>query len=353
MDPATSARLFYQSLLEVPGWQALPVTEAAQAVQRSAYGSAYADDEPLARQLLTKLAGTGIGVGVDLCGAGTAMSCAPTGLSVEDGLTPDALRVVRCVQAEFGDHTYGGVDERPDNPDSDHPTGRAVDVMIEDWAGAGNAHGWQVAEWVVANATGLGVHYVIWDAQIWSVEDAPAGWQPYSHPSGRSSPTLDHRDHVHVSVYGNAAASPAAGTGEWALPMAPGTYRLTSGYGPRPSPGGIGSTNHAGLDFGAATGTPVMSAVSGTVTAAGPSGGYGNLVVVTRANVATYYAHMVDGSITVQVGQQVVAGQQIGAVGSTGNSTGPHLHFEIRVDGASTDPLPYLRQNGLDPGPLP
>lgn len=352
MDPATSARLFYEALLEVPAWQSLSVTDAAQAVQRSAFPGAYADDEPLARQLLAQLAGTGApdAVQAGLCGSGTAMACPPTGLAVEEGLTPDALRVLRCVHQEFGSHSYGGVGDRPDNPRSDHPSGRAVDVMIDDWAGQGNTHGWQVADWVVAHAAGLGVKDVIWDKQIWSAAAPEQGWRPYAHPSGRSSPTLDHLDHVHVSVYGNAAGG--TGAGEWTLPLPPGTYQLTSGYGPRVSPGGIGSTNHAGLDFGAPSGTAVRAATAGQITSAGPSGGYGYLVVIASGNVTTYYAHLLAGSITVAVGEQVAAGQVIGAVGSTGASTGPHLHFEIRVDGVSTDPLPYLRQHGVDPGSL-
>ena len=363
MNPPVSAGLFYDALDKVSGWQLMTVTGAAQAVQRSAYPNAYADDEPLARALLAELAGTGgggAGSGAldptgGLCGPGSAMNCPATGLPAEAGLTPDALRVLRCVAQNLGPHTFYGVGERPANPRSDHPAGRAVDTMIDAWqTPEGNAEGWQIARWVQANAAGLGVKNVIFDVKIWNVGQPLDAWQPYRHPSGATDPTSLHRDHVHTSVFGNAAVdtSPVP-AGGWTLPIAPGSYRLTSGFGPRASPGGVGSTNHAGLDFGATPGTPIMAAAAGTVTQAGPAGGYGNLVVIATGNVEVYYGHQVDGGIAVVAGQQVTAGQRIGAVGSTGASTGPHLHFEVRVDGVPSDPVPFLRAHGVDPGTAP
>lgn len=204
MDPATAAAKFYAALHEVPGWDSMTVTEAAQAVQRSAFPGAYAQWEPLARALLARI--TGDDPGSVLCGPGDAMSCPSTGLSVELGLTPDALRVLRCIDLNFGEHTYYGIGERP-NP-SDHPDGRAVDVMIDQWSSpAGNSHGWTIAEWVKAHYTQLGVKYVIFDAKIWSDERSDEGWRQYRHPSGATDPNSLHRNHVHVSVYGNAAAA--------------------------------------------------------------------------------------------------------------------------------------------------
>lgn len=96
---------------------------------------------------------------------------------------------------------------------------------------------------------------------------------------------------------------------------------------------------HAGVDLGAATGTPIYSATAGTVKSAGPNGGYGNCVVISSGNMDIYYGHM---SSIEPLSGFVNAGQKIGEVGSTGNSTGPHLHFEIRIDGSPTDPAPYL-----------
>ena len=98
---------------------------------------------------------------------------------------------------------------------------------------------------------------------------------------------------------------------------------------------------HEGIDIAAASGTPVRAAASGTVIHAGWLGGYGNLVVLDHGNgLATAYAHA--SALLVGVGQQVSQGQTISLVGSTGNSSGPHLHFEVRVNGTAVDPLGYL-----------
>ena len=98
---------------------------------------------------------------------------------------------------------------------------------------------------------------------------------------------------------------------------------------------------HPGLDIGAGMGTPIKAAAAGRVIVAAYDGGYGNLVVIDHGNgLATAYAHQ--SQIAVSVGQQVAQGQTIGYVGSTGFSTGPHLHFEVRVNGSPVDPMGYL-----------
>lgn len=119
---------------------------------------------------------------------------------------------------------------------------------------------------------------------------------------------------------------------------------ISSWFGNRPASdtGGIGSTNHGGIDIAASTGTPIAAAIGGTVTTASMSDGYGNLVVIDSGNgLETYYGHM--SQIMAQAGQTVTKGQQIGLVGSTGNSTGPHLHFEMRQNDNKIDPYPYLQ----------
>ncbi|MFQ6328896.1 peptidoglycan DD-metalloendopeptidase family protein [Nocardia sp. CWNU-33] len=133
------------------------------------------------------------------------------------------------------------------------------------------------------------------------------------------------------------------GDGRARLPLDPGNYRVSSGYGPR------NGDHHGGIDLAAAAGTPIYAATGGTVIQAGNSGsGYGYHVRIRSADgTETIYAHQTAGSIRVRVGDQIPAGTVIGAVGSTGNSTGNHLHYEVRRNGQAVDPRGYLAANGL------
>ena len=98
---------------------------------------------------------------------------------------------------------------------------------------------------------------------------------------------------------------------------------------------------HPGMDIAAPAGTPIRAALGGTVAIAGWTGGYGNYTCIQHGGgLSTCYGHQ--SSISVSVGQTVTQGQVIGAEGSTGHSTGPHLHFEVRINGAVTNPLNYL-----------
>ncbi len=118
----------------------------------------------------------------------------------------------------------------------------------------------------------------------------------------------------------------------------PVTGTITSRFG---SVSRIRSGAHTGLDIGSPSGTGVKAAASGTVVWAGYKGSLGNLVVISHSNgVQTYYGHC--SKIYVSAGQSVSQGQVISAVGSTGNSTGPHLHFEIRVNGVAYNPQSYV-----------
>ncbi len=138
------------------------------------------------------------------------------------------------------------------------------------------------------------------------------------------------------------AATPAATPSGTPTPPPSSAGLVWPVSGPITSPYGMrwGSL-HPGIDVGASTGTPIHAAAAGTVLVASYNGGYGNLVVLDNGNsIATAYAHQ--SSIAVTIGQTVSQGQVIGYVGSTGFSTGPHLHFEVRVNGTPVDPLGYL-----------
>ncbi|MER5310072.1 M23 family metallopeptidase [Streptomyces sp. NPDC002773] len=135
----------------------------------------------------------------------------------------------------------------------------------------------------------------------------------------------------------------------WVKPVT--SYTLTASYN---QGGAMWASKHSGQDFAVPVGTPVKAAGAGTVVKAGPNGGgdgpaYGNAIVVKHAN-GTYsqYAHL--SKIKAHVGQKVAAGQQIALSGNTGNSSGPHLHFEIRTTpnyGSAVNPAAFLRTHGV------
>jgi len=133
-----------------------------------------------------------------------------------------------------------------------------------------------------------------------------------------------------IIVNSSAPIRPGSGRFIW-----PTTGSFTSPFGPR------WGRLHAGIDLAAPTGTAIRAADTGQVVLAGPYGGYGNYTCIRHTKVlSTCYGHQ--SRILVGVGDVVTQGQVIGAVGSTGHSTGPHLHFEVRIGGKPVDPMRYL-----------
>lgn len=226
MDPASAARLFFEALArKVPGYASMSPTLVAHAVQVNQDPYHYAPFWGLAVQVLSTLtdnpglflllpasdasavpcdpatvaASTGAGAPLPLAALPGAPpgTCPTTTSPAERGLQPGALRGLRCGAAAFGRiHTFYGVGTRPGV--SDHPAGRAVDFMIEDYrTPAGRAYGWQVAQWFRANAAELGVTNVIFDMQTWSAQRPT--WKPYTRYGPNPDDNLGHRNHVHVS----------------------------------------------------------------------------------------------------------------------------------------------------------
>ena len=116
---------------------------------------------------------------------------------------------------------------------------------------------------------------------------------------------------------------------------------ISSGFGYRSDPFNGSAAMHSGLDFRRPTGAPIHAAAAGRVSFAGVKSGYGNVVEISHGSgMITRYAHMSRFNAT--VGQEVAAGERIGAIGSTGRSTGPHLHFEVRINGRAVNPRPFL-----------
>jgi murein DD-endopeptidase MepM/ murein hydrolase activator NlpD len=131
----------------------------------------------------------------------------------------------------------------------------------------------------------------------------------------------------------------------WARPA---VGHITSPFGHRVSPCAGCSSYHQGTDIGASCNSPIHAASSGTVIYAGWNGGYGNFTLIDHGNgITTGYGHQVNGGILVHVGQHVTVGQLIGKVGTTGASTGCHLHFEVRKNGSAIDAVPFMRDRGI------
>ncbi len=150
--------------------------------------------------------------------------------------------------------------------------------------------------------------------------------------------TLRQRAAARAAGNTQMAALPA-GTGQFLFPVAGGV--ITSSFGYRVHPIYGDGRLHTGIDIGADTGDPIYASADGIVASAGSLGGYGNATVIEHGGgLATLYGHQ--SSILVSEGESVTAGEVIGRVGCTGACTGPHLHFEVRVDGEPVDPLGYL-----------
>lgn len=144
-----------------------------------------------------------------------------------------------------------------------------------------------------------------------------------------------------------------------APPVAPGTTTVSSGFREP------GRPDHQGIDYAGPTGTPIYAYADGRVVAAGPASGFGNWIVIDHniggTVVSSVYGHMYDDGVLVSTGEQVRAGQEIGKIGSAGQSTGPHLHFEIwnggrLTGGTPVDPAPLVKkaeEGGGEPAPAP
>ncbi|MFV0441116.1 MAG: murein hydrolase activator EnvC family protein [Lachnospirales bacterium] len=148
-----------------------------------------------------------------------------------------------------------------------------------------------------------------------------------------------------LAANNNSNSSSSGGTasyngGTFAWPI-PGRYSITSEYGTRTHPlTGVVKT-HTGVDIGATTGDSIVAGADGTVITSGYLNGYGNTVIIDHGNgFSTLYGH--NSGLDVSVGEYVTRGQHIARAGSTGFSTGPHCHFEVRVSGSHVDPMPYL-----------
>jgi len=146
-----------------------------------------------------------------------------------------------------------------------------------------------------------------------------------------------------------AGAAAGANSGGWANPTVGGP--ITGVYGPRPDQPAGANAFHRGTDIGVAYGSPIYAAHAGTVSYAGWFGTYGYWIEIDDGDgVQTGYAHIRPGGIFVRVGQRVSAGQNIASVGQTGAATGPHLHFEVRLNEVAVNAQPFMAARGISLG---
>ncbi len=342
MDPFRSATNFFKVEAGVPSRESMAPTLVANAVQGNADPYYY---EPFWAPAGEVVQALGAAREQNSAAAPASTPALPSRYAL-GAVHPQATVVANTLGPMFGIKTVGGYREGA----QDHGTGLALDFMIDN-VPSGRATGDRLAAYVQDHASDLGVTYVIWSQRIWSSERADEGWRPME---DRGSPTQNHMDHVHVSLSGAGLTAdtcpqqrlgPVSQTG-WA---APARGPMTSDYGPRPNPGAGGSTWHRGIDLGGGgCDGPIWAANAGTVAYVGPAAGVGNLIEVDHGQgVVTRYGHMYDSGLLVRTGDRVAAGQQIGRIGSNGNSTGCHLHFAVQINGGYVDPKAFLDQVGV------
>ncbi|WP_246023794.1 peptidoglycan DD-metalloendopeptidase family protein [Nocardia yunnanensis] len=298
--------------------------------------------------------------------ARTEPNCPATGSPAETGLQDGALRVLRCTVARFGPMDMRGVVDDPSAPDL--KAGRAVEFIVGADSGKGDA----IVSFLQENAGAFHVDYLIWKQRSWTPGAATGTeWKPLD---DRGDAARNHLDRVQVSIKDAVASStePAPanasmaamsgtvneagsilGAGRHQYPIAPGAFTVTDGFGAR------GGT-HMGVDLAAPAGTPIYAAADGLVVASGAASGFGDWVVIDSLDASgrrysTVYGHMYETGIFVHTGDIVQMGQHIADVGSNGESSGPHLHFELVPGGRLTgghqvDPMPWLA-GGTIPAP--
>lgn len=204
LDPVYSTHAFYDALVRIEGYETVEITEAAQAVQRSAFPDAYADHEADARALASALTGN----------SPRAFWCETTGDADEasdrldeDGLVERAAIVREEIQTVFGSLSLGGFEpggvSSGHMEGSAHYEGRAIDIFVRPISPDNRKRGWAIASYLIAQADRLSINTLIFDDRIWHAGSRSGdGWTNYDVPrsSGGDRSILEHRDHVHVDV---------------------------------------------------------------------------------------------------------------------------------------------------------
>lgn len=275
------------------------------------------------KQALTRIAGNiGVAAGTDALLQGNDI-----GAGVQDNYSPTQTFVSGAVGGLIqGGFEVGGAAGR-----RTAPAAAKVTNIASEWANTGR---------VVVNAAVDRVGIALRDNPVPAFDGPAMDIEPTTRALGGAAPSQ-----VNASSPRRSTQSPAAQGVLFAPPV---NGAVSSGFGPRNRPNARASANHQGIDYAVPEGTSVAAAADGEVIYAGPRGNYGNRVVVRHADGSeTSYSHL--SGFDVRVGDRVNLGQQIARSGSTGNVTGPHLHFEVRQSGSYVDPTGVLsgeRRNG-------
>jgi hypothetical protein len=348
MNPFISSTNFFNAMIaNVPDRDTLEPTIVAHRVQRNADPYHYTRYWPAAVQVVEGLGG--------VQGIVTGDQPVTSSRYQLGDVRPQTAIVADTVGSMFGIVTVGGYRESARDPNG-HPSGLALDFMTNDIAD-GRATGDRLAQYLIDNADRLGVDYIIWWQQIWSADRADEGWRAME---DRGSDTENHFDHVHLNIKPDAGGvvTPGCestvpgqvGAEGWAQPAA---GPITSRFGMRTDPvTGSFTRLHAGVDFGGGgDGGPIWAAQDGIVTDVyTDSNGGWTIDVDHGGGVMTRYKHMWASGVLVSAREHVTAGQQIGRVGSSGWSTGPHLHFEVHINGSPVDPEQFMSEVGITLG---
>lgn len=359
MDPTGSAKLFYAALLKVKGWQDMKPTLAAHRTQINADPYHYDKYWDQAVEVVEAL--------VRVPEAETAIAG-----PAEDGLdpyhlgpvTPQLRALVAHLAPKFGITNVGGYRASGAVDKGGHPKGNAADFMVP-LTPAGRAQGDRLADYAMRNAKALGIDYIIWYGRIWnSSRDKVGAWRSVA---DRGSPTANHHDHPHINVIPNgiqtfsevidtvmggpAQACETVGSALSAAVVYPLQSKAKSARKNWRKTGPNWARWHTGEDFSVPCGTPVYASHAGKVVLKNDinAGPYMTQIVTGAKAVRTDYWHMQTSTVT--NGQQVQAGDKLGEVGTLGNSTGCHLHFEVHAkngsiyDDDNVSPLKWLAAN--------
>lgn len=369
MDPYESATFFFEALKEVDGREDLDPTEVAHRVQANADPNHYAKHWDDARTIVDELAD--VEAGTNASGRHlpqTAAIAAPFTATATGDREYELPRVkdhvdeiAQVLGNKYGFKTIGGFREGNSRDPHGHPSGLALDFMTNDISD-GSSVGDELADELTQKPGEYSVKYIIWEQRIWKADSPDDGW---SQMEDRGDETQNHFDHVHVSFEADGEASEedgstnpecdsGGGQGDvnedgWA---SPGEGPVTSPYGYRDHPVSGGRRLHAGTDLAAGgCGGEIFSANDGTVIAKGfDSGGNGYIKIDHGGGLATQYLHMYEDGMLANVGDTVNAGDQIAETGSSGGSTGCHLHYEVLEDGGKVDPEPFMEERGITLG---